>query len=133
MKWNAICVIALPQRSTLALRRCKRTLLQGLLAYKMNGELVQSYLEHTAKLHPQKTAITDGRSSMTFEELSVASDRLAKSLVSVGVSCDDRVVYYLQRSFDCIVATLGILKAGATYIPLDQKTPLERWRQILID
>jgi len=99
----------------------------------MLGTLVQHYLEHTAKLYPQKTAITDGQKSMTFGELSAASDRLAKLLISLGVCCEDRIVYYLQRSSDCIVATVGILKAEGAYIPLDQKTPFERWRRIVID
>ncbi|HSL42293.1 MAG TPA: amino acid adenylation domain-containing protein [Anaerolineales bacterium] len=99
----------------------------------MNGLLVHQYLEHTAKLYPQKKAVTDGRTSMTFGELSAESDRLAKILVGLGVTLEHRIVYYLQRSSDCIVATVGILKAGAAYIPLDQKTPLERWHRIVMD
>lgn len=99
----------------------------------MDRILVHHYLEHTAKLYPQKTAISDGRRIITFHELSIESDRLAKCLVGLGVSREERVVYFLPRSSDCILATLGILKAGAAYIPLDQKTPFERWRQIIVD
>jgi amino acid adenylation domain-containing protein len=99
----------------------------------MDGILVHHYLEHTTKLYPQKTAIRDGRRTMTFHELSAESDRLAKCLVGLGVSREERVVYFLPRSPDCIIAMLGILKTGAAYIPLDQKTPVERWLQIIVD
>ena len=99
----------------------------------MDGNLAHQYLEHTAELYPQKTAISDGRQTVTFQELATESDRLAKLLVGLGVSREERVVYFLPRSPECIIATLGILKAAAAYIPLDQKTPSERWQRIILD
>jgi amino acid adenylation domain-containing protein len=98
----------------------------------MSGALVQHYLDHSAALYPQKTAITDGRTTTTFGELAAASDRLASFLVSLGIMRGDRIIYFLKRSPECITATIGILKAGAVYVPLDKKTPPERWNRIIL-
>lgn len=99
----------------------------------MSGFLLQHYLDHSAARYHQKIAVTDGHSSLTFDELSAASDHLANALVSQGVNHGDRVVYFLKRSPNCIISTLGILKAGAAYVPLDIKTPQERWNHIILD
>ena len=97
----------------------------------MAGTLVQHYLDRSAALFPQKIATMDGRTSLTFSELAAASDHLARCLATLGILRGDRVAYFLKRGTDCITATLGILKAGAAYIPLDQKSPPERWKRII--
>ncbi len=95
--------------------------------------LVQDYLERTVERFPEKIAVTDGRIAVTFGELASHSDRLGGLLADLGARRGERVAYYMKRSPDCITATLGILKSGAAYIPLDQKTPPERWRKIVED
>ena len=99
----------------------------------MDGILVHHYLDHAAKLHSEKPAVTDGRTVLSFGDLATESDHLASFLVSLGIRRGDRVAYYLKRSPDCITATAAILKAGGAYVPLDQKTPPERWRGIIMD
>jgi amino acid adenylation domain-containing protein len=91
------------------------------------------YLNSTAERFPERIAVTDGRFSITFGELDSFSDRLGRFLMALGASRGERVVYFLKRSPACITATMGILKSGAAYVPLDQKTPLERWRRIVED
>jgi non-ribosomal peptide synthetase component F len=91
------------------------------------------YLDDKAIRFSQKTAVTDGHSSITFGELAIATDQLGCLLVELGISSGERVVYFLKRSIDCIIATVGILKSGAAYVPLDQKTPAVRWQQIVQD
>jgi amino acid adenylation domain-containing protein len=91
------------------------------------------YLDESAKRFPEKIAVTDGRSRITFGALAALSDSLSCFLKELGVSRGDRVAYFLRRSPDCILATMGILKSGAAYVPLDQKTPPERWRRIVED
>ena len=106
----------------------------ALRAYKtMSERLAHHYLNDTAALYSEKIAVTDGRTALTFGELATTSDRLAHFLMTLGVSRGDRVAYFLKRSSECLSATVGILKTGAAYIPLDQKTPPERWRQIIDD
>jgi amino acid adenylation domain-containing protein len=99
----------------------------------MNGILVHKYLDDAAELDSEKPAVTDGRTVLSFGELAYESNHLAGFLVSLGICRGDRVAYYLKRSPECITATMGILKAGAAYVPLDQKTPPERWRRIIED
>jgi len=99
----------------------------------MGVSLAHHYLDETASLYSEKIAVTDGRTALTFGELATSTDRLAHFLLMLGVTPGDRVAYFLKRSSECITATVGTLKAGAAYIPLDQKTPPERWRQIIND
>lgn len=99
----------------------------------MSAQLGHHYLDQAAARFPGKCAVTDGRTSLTFGELASASGRLASLLACLGVVRGERVAYFLKRSPDCITATLGILKAGAAYVPLDHKTPPERWQSIIAD
>ena len=99
----------------------------------MADYLVHHYLNHSATHFPEKIAITDGRAAMTFGELENLSNQLAGFLSLQGVKHGDRVVYFMKRSSACIIATLGILKTNAAYVPLDQKTPPDRWYRIMAD
>ena len=99
----------------------------------MSEHLSHHYLDHTAMRYPQKTAVTDGRTAVTFGELATATDQLGCLLVELGISRGERVVCFLRRTIDCIIATVGILKSGTAYVPLDQKTPAARWQRIVQD
>ncbi|MGE5223185.1 MAG: amino acid adenylation domain-containing protein [Omnitrophica WOR_2 bacterium] len=99
----------------------------------MNALLAHPAFASTAERYPQKIAVTDGRTALTFGELAGLSDRLARFLGALGVARGDLAAYFMKRSPACLVATMGILKAGAAYIPIDQKTPAERWQRILKD
>lgn len=59
-----------------------------------------------------------GRLQMTYGELARQSGVLARNLVSAGVRPRDRVAFLTRRNFDVAIAMLGILKAGASYVPL---------------
>lgn len=99
----------------------------------MIQELSHHNLDYIAMRFPQKTAVTDGCIDLTFSELATTTDQLGHLLIELGISRGDRVVYFLKRSIDCIIATMGILKSGAAYVPLDQKTPVTRWQRIIQD
>ena len=99
----------------------------------MSEDLIHHDFRRVVTLYPQKSAVTDGHASLTFNELDAMSDQVGRLLVDLGISHGGRVVYFLNRSIDCIVATVGILKSGAAYVPLDQKTPLVRWQRIMQD
>ncbi|MEJ5223329.1 MAG: amino acid adenylation domain-containing protein [Anaerolineales bacterium] len=99
----------------------------------MSIQLAQDYLRYSAAAFPDQPAVRDDTVSLTFRELDEQSDALAALLRTLGVGRDDRVIYYLPRGVACIVATAAILKSGAAYIPLDKKTPPERWKRIVTD
>ena len=70
---------------------------------------------------------------MTYGELERRANQLARFLRSRGVQRGDLVGLWVERSMDAYVALLGILKAGAAYVPLDPDYPVERVRFILSD
>ena len=82
---------------------------------------------------PNRIAVQDGERLLTYEELGVASDRLASVLIDNGVVVGDFVGLYLERGPEQVVGILGILKAGAAYVPLDPRSPTERLQSILDD
>ena len=84
---------------------------------------------------PDKIAIQLIGSSQrfTYGELDRASRRVACALRSHGIARGDRVGLWLPRSLDLHVALLGILAAGATYIPFDSDTPARRVAECLAD
>ncbi|SIT38826.1 putative Non ribosomal peptide synthetase [Paraburkholderia ribeironis] len=71
-------------------------------------------------------AVTCGDKTLSYEELDRRSDRLARLLMARGVKPEERVGLCLERSVELIVALIGILKAGAAYVPMDPAYPPDR-------
>jgi amino acid adenylation domain-containing protein len=69
------------------------------------------------------TALMSDDERLTYGELDRRSDSVARYLGRHGVRRGDRVGLYSQRSVDAVVAMLGILKAGAAYVPFDPSYP----------
>lgn len=82
---------------------------------------------------PDALAVADGPRELSYRELEVQSNRLAHHLLSLGVTPGAVVTLFLDCSFANVVGALGILKAGAVYLPLDSSIPPERLRFILCD
>jgi len=99
----------------------------------IRDERLHELFEATADRRPGRTAVQCGEFSFTYRELEERANRLARALRSRGVEREDRVGILLPRSERVYLAMLGILKAGATYVPLDPETPLDRVRFILKD
>jgi amino acid adenylation domain-containing protein len=75
---------------------------------------------------PQSVALRCDGEEMTYGELERRANDLARRLALLGVGCDDLVALCAEPSFDLPVGILGILKAGAAYLPLDPSYPEER-------
>ncbi|MEV7627238.1 amino acid adenylation domain-containing protein [Actinoplanes sp. NPDC089786] len=71
-------------------------------------------------------AVSDPGRSLTYRRLDEAANAVAWSLVESGVRPGDVVALMLPRSVDLIVALLGVVKAGAAYLPVDPELPAER-------
>lgn len=71
--------------------------------------------------------------TLTYGELSHRANQLASFLIEHGVGSGDRVVTCLQAGSDLVIAFLGIVRAGAAYVPVDPAHPLERRRLIVRD
>nr|APD72123.1 non-ribosomal peptide synthetase 7 [Streptomyces sp.] len=77
--------------------------------------------------YPEQGAI------LTYGELSRRANQLASYLVAQGVGSGDRVVTCLPPGTDLVIAFLGIVRAGAAYVPVDPAHPAERRRLIVRD
>lgn len=80
---------------------------------------------------PGRTAVEcPPTGAITYAELDALSDRVRDRLVASGVRRGDRVGVYLPKSVDAVAAILGIMKAGAAYVPVDASAPA--WRSAFI-
>ena len=82
---------------------------------------------------PDAVAVIGEGERLTYRELDARSNRLARYLGSRGVGPETRVGICLERSVDLVVGTLGIVKSGAAYVPLDPSHPPDRLRFLLAD
>jgi amino acid adenylation domain-containing protein len=82
---------------------------------------------------PGAVAVGDSRQVLTYRDLDERSNQLARHLRGTGAGPGDIVAIRLARSADLIVAMLGILKAGAAYLPLDPAYPADRTDYMLRD
>lgn len=76
--------------------------------------------------HPEQRALLYAEQALSFSELNQAANRLAHQLRRAGAHSNTVVGLYAEPSLEMIVGLLGILKAGAAYLPLLPGTPLER-------
>ncbi|HET7232832.1 MAG TPA: amino acid adenylation domain-containing protein, partial [Longimicrobium sp.] len=90
-------------------------------------QLVEARADRT----PDAVAVTHGDVSLSYRELDERANRLANHLIGLGVRVDDRVGLSLERGAEMMVAVLGILKAGAAYVPLDPAYPADRLAYML--
>jgi non-ribosomal peptide synthetase component F len=82
---------------------------------------------------PGAVAVRCGNERLTYSEMDGRSDLIAARLASLGVAPGAVVGIAVERSCALPVCLLGILKAGAAYMPLDHTLPLSRLRFMLAD
>jgi non-ribosomal peptide synthetase-like protein len=86
------------------------------------------FFERTCQRTPDAVAVefVENDERLTYAQLEAHSARLSRHLVSLGVGANDRVALHLPRGVEPYVAMLGVLRAGAAYVPIDVETPEER-------
>jgi amino acid adenylation domain-containing protein len=89
-------------------------------------------LDH-ADRHPDRPAVKDLDCALTRGELGAAAGRVAAGLLQKGVEPGDRVALLIGNSVDFVVAALGCLWAGVTFVPLAITDPDLRRAQIVAD
>ncbi|MGI5531262.1 amino acid adenylation domain-containing protein [Streptomyces syringium] len=86
-----------------------------------------------ARRTPHAVAVTCGADHLTYAGLDQRATALAARLREQGVRPGDRVALFLDRSVNTVVGILGVLKAGAAYVPMDGAYPTARLRAIIED
>ena len=99
------------------------------------NETLAELFAQTVRRSPGAPALATlgGTDTLTYAELDAQSNRVAASLAQRGVKRGDIVGLWFRRSVELHVAILGILKAGAAYLPFDADAPIERVERCLAD
>ncbi|HGY55853.1 MAG TPA: amino acid adenylation domain-containing protein [Caldithrix abyssi] len=87
---------------------------------------VHQIFEQQVEKFADRPALSFDGKNISYKELNERANKLAHYLLKKGVTPDTPVGIYLERSPEVIIAILGILKAGAAYMPMDPLYPVER-------
>jgi amino acid adenylation domain-containing protein len=98
-----------------------------------SGQTIHQLFEAQVELTPAAVAVVYEGEELTYQELNKRANQLARYLRERGVRVDARVGICVPRSPQMVVAVLGVLKAGAAYVPLDPAYPQERLALMLED
>ncbi|NOZ56820.1 MAG: amino acid adenylation domain-containing protein [Calditrichaeota bacterium] len=94
---------------------------------------VVAWFEDVAANNSDKIGLVAPDASWTFAELNSRANQIARRLRDLGVGPEDLVGISLDRSADFVASILGVLKAGAAYVPLDPSYPKDRLRYMVTD
>jgi len=131
--------VATPQRPVTQLPLLTVAEQQQLLAWNQTAcaypqqHTVVALFEQQVLRSPDAIAASDGQQALSYRDLNAQANQLAQYLRSLGVQPDSLVGVYLERSVSMLVGLLGILKAGAAYLPLDPIYPAARVVAMLDD
>ncbi|MDF3059251.1 MAG: linear gramicidin synthase subunit [Rariglobus sp.] len=102
------------------------------MEYPKDKYINQLFEEQVART-PDATALVFNDHELSYAELNRLADRLAGRLRDRGAGPDTVIALCAERSLEMVMGLLGILKAGATYVPLDPAFPEERLAFMLED
>jgi amino acid adenylation domain-containing protein len=105
----------------------------AILSCRADMDLIAELIGSQTIAHPTAPAVVHADESLTYEELSVRSNRLANYLLSLGIGESDLVAICLPRRLNSVVASLAVLKTGAAYMPIDPAHDSERLTAVLQD
>ncbi|MBE9120382.1 amino acid adenylation domain-containing protein [Tychonema sp. LEGE 07199] len=100
--------------------------------YPKNSSIHELFAAQTERTPDAVAAICENE-QLTYRELNAKANQIAHYLQTLGVKSEVLVGICLERSLEMLVAILGILKAGAAYVPLDPAYPQERRSFMLAD
>ncbi|MFG2598974.1 amino acid adenylation domain-containing protein, partial [Streptomyces sp. NPDC048462] len=87
---------------------------------------IHSLIEDRTATDPHAIALTHGTEQWTYAQLNDRANQLAHHLRTTGITPDTLIAVCLDRSPELIATLLGILKAGAAFVPLDPEYPTDR-------
>jgi len=99
-------------------------------AFEESGTVLD-LISTRARSRGQTIALTQGEERLTFEELEALSNRVARYLMRLGIGTGSRVALFMERNLRLPASILGILKTGASWMPLDPNYPAERLQYMI--
>ncbi len=94
---------------------------------------IQQLFEAQVVAYGERTAVVAGDQALDYRSLNAQANQLAHQLIALGAGPGMRIGILCARSLEQIVGLLGVLKAGAAYVPLDPAYPAERQAAMLAD
>jgi amino acid adenylation domain-containing protein len=104
---------------------------RGSIAEYPNGLTIHDLFVQQAQRAPDTVAILQNGRTLTYRDLDRRSNQFAHYLRSLGVRMEMPVGVYLERSFEWVIAVVGIMKSGGCYVPLDLMYPKERLKYMI--
>src|SRR5712691_11551625 len=95
--------------------------------------LLHEYFEQQATMRPDNPAVQCNGQVFSYKQLEVLANRIANWLCARRIGPECTVAICSEKSCELYAAILGVLKAGAAYVPIDPKYPAERIRSIVHD
>ncbi|KAL8969755.1 MAG: hypothetical protein Q9183_001843, partial [Haloplaca sp. 2 TL-2023] len=111
----------------------RQTLLWNEYPIKTYARRIEQLFHERLAEWPSLTAVVGVDATMTYQELDRSSSALAEKLQATGLCRGDLVPLCLEKTTTMIVAILGLLKAGAAYVPMEIDLPVERMNYIVRD
>jgi amino acid adenylation domain-containing protein/FkbM family methyltransferase len=128
-----------PDRSVCAVDYVPAEERDALLAWSRGGEphpdpvCLHALVEAAVRAHPDREAVVSGSRTLSYAELNGRANQLAHHLRSLGAGPAGRVGLCLPASAELLVGLLGVLKSGATVVPLVPSFPVSRTAMAVAD
>jgi len=94
---------------------------------------LEALFEDAARRTPDAVALATPGRRFSYAEIEARSASLAGTLAARGAAPESLVAVVMDKGWEMLVATLGILRAGAAYLPIDPALPKERFDLLLLD
>src|ERR1035438_9122269 len=94
---------------------------------------IPARFEQQARLYPDRIAIQDPETALTYRDLNRLANRIARAILTVRGPATEPVALLLGNGVPVVAAMLGVLKAGKFYVSLDASQPMERMAAILAE
>lgn len=92
---------------------------------------IHELFENKVISQPHQIALSFEGKELSYQTLNEQANQVAHHLISLGIKPGDLIAVCLERSFEQIIVILGILKAGAAYVPIEPSHSIERIKLIL--
>ncbi|NEZ61532.1 amino acid adenylation domain-containing protein [Leptolyngbyaceae cyanobacterium CCMR0082] len=119
-------------RSMIPAAQLSQRVTANLTTAPLPEETLYSLFVHQAKQNPQQIAIITSKQSITYDLLYRCANQVGHYLNQLlGICSDHTVAIVMEKGWEQIVGVLGILAAGAAYVPIDPDLPSERFQYLL--